>query len=548
MLLLFLALLAEAASGALPPTCDSQVYCQGELLQTVQMAKVYQDSKTFVDLKIKTSEKQVLANFDAFMKSVNDKPTDDEVGQFVKDNFEEGQELEEWVPPDFNPEPDFLKEIQNSELRNFGMDIVALWKILARKTSSDVEVHPDRYSLLALPNGFIIPGGRFKEIYYWDTYWIIRGLLISGMHETARGMIENLIYLVRVLGHVPNGSRVYYTRRSQPPLLTKMVTEYIRYTKNYTWLEKNIDALETELIFWLENRAVWVRQNKISYRLFRYHASTSGPRPESYREDVETTRHSPDPQKIFTELKSGSESGWDFSSRWFFDPKGGNHGNLSNIHVSRAIPVDLNAFLFDAFASLSNLFAQLGNGLKRVVWNAQASVLELGISNVLWDDKEGIWFDYDIEMKQRRPYFYASNLAPLATDKFAMLYTQKVLKYLERNNITMYPGGTPTSFEHTGEQWDFPNAWPPLQSILIFGLAGNEDPRAQDLGLRLAQNWVSANYIGFRKSKEMFEKYDALEPGKYGGGGEYVVQAGFGWTNGVVLELLDFYKDRLKVL
>lgn len=416
----------------------------------------------------------------------------------------------------------------------------------------DVLDNPSLYSLIPVPNGFVIPGGRFKEIYYWDTYWIIRGLLISEMTETAKGMIENLLYLVKKFGHVPNGSRVYYIRRSQPPLLTKMVDQYLTYTNDYQFLRENIETLDKELNYWLQNRAVRVKKEcklrRSYYTLFHYDAPSSGPRPESYREDILTSKGVNDSESLFIELKSGAESGWDFSSRWIFDEQGGNSANLTNIKTTRVIPVDLNAILYDAFTIMGRFYQKLGQVQKSINWYTQAKKLDRAIQKVLFNETEGVWFDYDIEKDQHRLYFYPSNIFPLMTNCCTTEKgpsTEKLLKYLNQSQINQFPGGTPTSLVHSGEQWDFPNAWPPLQSFLVYGLLNTRNKHAEDLANRLAQNWVKSNYLGFNETKEMFEKYDANHPGKYGGGGEYIVQAGFGWTNGVLLEFLNSFGDVL---
>lgn len=541
---LLLALLA-CASASLPPSCDSEVYCSGQLLHTVQMARIFSDSKTFVDLKQTHPEATTLTNFKLLMNSTNQQPTVEQIKQFLVENFEEGNELEEWVPPDFVAKPKFLSTIVDPNLRSFAEDIVQLWKTLARKVKPEVADNPKQYSLMPLPNGFIIPGGRFKEIYYWDTYWIVRGLLISEMKDTARGIIENLLHLVKTLGHVPNGSRVYYKQRSQPPLLTKMVAQYVNYTQDYSWLRKNIDTLEEELNYWINNRQVKVSVNGINLRLYQYNAPSYGPRPESYREDVITANTTSDVNKTYIQLKSAAESGWDFSSRWIFDAEGGNNANITNIQTTRIIPVDLNSFIYDAFNTLSQLYKSLGNFVKAALWKKRAGVLEQAINLILWNDKAGIWQDFDIELKKHRNYFYASNIAPLWVklgDAYKNTRTiQQILAYLKDENIQTYLGGTPTSTINSGEQWDMPNAWPPLQAIVIQGLRNAQNKDAKDMAEKLANLWVRANYIGYHETTKMFEKYDANVPGQFGGGGEYTVQDGFGWTNGVALELLEEY-------
>jgi alpha,alpha-trehalase len=126
-------------------------------------------------------------------------------------------------------------------------------------------------------------GGRFREFYYWDTYWIIQGLLLSEMYDTTRGILENILAMVEKYGFVPNGGRVYYVQRSQPPLLIPMVDSYVTQTSNITFLRNNINLLEAEFQFWMTNRTVTVKKNGREYKLARYYAKSQGPRPESYR-------------------------------------------------------------------------------------------------------------------------------------------------------------------------------------------------------------------------------------------------------------------------
>lgn len=239
----------------------------------------------------------------------------------MNNNFISENELDDWIPEDFTEEPPFLSKIVDDEIRQFAKDIVALWKILGRKVKPDVQEHPDQHSLIYVPNGFIIPGGRFREYYYWDSYWIIDGLLVSGMRETVRGMIDNFLKIVDQYGHVPNGGRVYYMRRSQPPLLSHMAKLYFDETQDVIWLKERIELLEQEVDFWRKNRMIplgFGSDNNTEYRLAAYHAVSAGPRPESYYEDYMTAsffKTEPEQTELYIQLKSGAESGWDFSSR-----------------------------------------------------------------------------------------------------------------------------------------------------------------------------------------------------------------------------------------
>lgn len=271
-------------------SCDSRIYCQGELLNTIQLAQlsIFNDSKQFVDLSLKSSVNETLYNFNQLMQNTNNSPTDQQLIDFVQDNFEQGDLFDEWTPSDYTSNPDFLQRIQRDDMKNVAEKVVAIWPTLARKVKQVVFENEERYSLIPLPNGFIVPGGRFLEIYYWDSYWIVEGLLLSEMYDTVRGILENFLSLVERYGFIPNGSRVYYLNRSQPPMLTLMASNYYKATNNITFIKKNIDLFDKELQFFLDNRIAEVTKDGITYNLAHYASRSGTPRPESYPEDVHT--------------------------------------------------------------------------------------------------------------------------------------------------------------------------------------------------------------------------------------------------------------------
>ncbi|CAG5051707.1 unnamed protein product [Parnassius apollo] len=550
MLLLIILALTNGIINAqeLPPSCSKPVYCNSKLLHYVQLARIYPDSKTFVDLQLRNDENTTLKAFDELLDQTNQNPTKDQIQAFVDQYFEPGNELEVWKPTDYSDNPTFLAKVRDNTLRKFAYDINAIWPTLGRKVKSIVFENPEKYSFIPISNGFIIPGGRFSEIYYWDTYWIIEGLLICGMENTARGMIENLIQLLRKLGHVPNGSRWYYEERSQPPLLSAMMALYVRKTKDLTFLKANIEALEDELEYWLETQTVTFEKSGKSYTLLRYYAPSEGPRPESYYEDYTTAQLFETEERqveFYNEIKGAAESGWDFSTRWFIGNFGENTGNLSTIHTKDIVPVDLNAIFANALQNIAYFHGLLRNIRKGAHWAFLAKQWRNTIEAVLWNECDGIWYDYNLENGKHRKYFYPSNVAPLwleAVERHVLKkHAPRVVKYLQGSQGLNFPGGIPTSLIRSGEQWDFPNAWPPLVSIVVNALRAIDSYESQQMAFHVAQTWVRACLKGFTENKQMFEKYDVEQPGKIGGGGEYTVQTGFGWSNGVVLEMIKMY-------
>ncbi|XP_070283061.1 trehalase isoform X2 [Myotis yumanensis] len=544
--LLLLLGLGLGSQEALPPPCESQIYCHGELLHQVQMAKLYQDDKQFVDMPLSSAPDQVLQHFRTLASAHNHSVPRPQLQAFLQEHFQAaGQELQPWVPEDWKDSPRFLEKIADSKLRLWAGQLHQLWKKLGKKVRPEVLSQPERFSLIYSKHPFIVPGGRFREFYYWDSYWVMEGLLLSEMAGTVRGMLQNFLDLVQAYGHVPNGARVYYLQRSQPPLLTLMMARYVAHTKDTAFLRDNIGTLALELDFWAEKRNVSVSLGGKSYVLNRYHVPYGGPRPESYSKDAELAGVVPEAREaLWAELKAGAESGWDFSSRWLIGSPDPN--SLSSIRTSKLVPVDLNAFLCQAEGLMSSFHASLGNEAEatkyRNLWARRLAALEA----VLWDQEQGAWFDYDLEHGKKNHEFYPTNLAPLWAGCFSdPTMADQALKYLEDSQILTYQHGVPTSLQKTGQQWDYPNAWAPLQDLVIRGLARSPSPRTQEVAFQLAQNWIQTNFRVYSQTSAMYEKYDISSGGQPGGGGEYEVQEGFGWTNGVVLMLLDHYGDRL---
>nr|ABE27189.1 trehalase [Spodoptera frugiperda] len=550
-LILLVAVVALAGAAALRPTCSKPVYCESELLHRVQMARLFNDSKTFVDLQMNYDQNQTLRDFETLLNDTNQDPSREQLREFVDKYFSDEGELEEWTPPDFSNDPKFIYTIKDKALREFAKNINDIWPLLARKVKDEVIQNPDRYSLVPITHGFIIPGGRFTEIYYWDTFWIIEGLLISGMQETAKGIIENLIELLNLFGHIPNGSRWYYQERSQPPMLTAMVATYYQYTNDTEFLKNNIAYLEKEMDFWLDERSVSVEKEGSSHKLLRYFALSSGPRPESYYEDYENAVDFDEERRtdFYVDIKSAAESGWDFSTRWFVSNDGSNNGTLRDIHTRYVVPADLNAIFAGALQNVANFHAILMNPRKAATYGQLAQQWRDAIQAILWNEEDGMWYDYDIRDKLHRKYFYSSNVSPLwqhAVDpNIVKANGDRILNSLKQSGGLDFPGGVPTSLIRSGEQWDFPNVWPPEVSIVVNAIENIGTPEASVLAFETAQTFVRSCHWGFQEYKQMFEKYDAENPGKFGGGGEYTVQFGFGWSNGAGLEFMKKYGEGL---
>ncbi|XP_075166680.1 trehalase isoform X1 [Haematobia irritans] len=523
-----------------------QVYCYGDLLHTVQMAHLYGDSKTFVDMKLKKPPQDTLNDFTAFMSMTNNSPTKPQIQEFVDSHFDDiGKEFEDWTPNDWKEHPDFLENINDPDLKQWGSDLNGIWKILGRKMIDDVYANPNLYSIISVPNPVIVPGGRFIEFYYWDSYWIIRGLLYSQMYDTARGMLENFLSIIERLGFIPNGGRIYYAKRSQPPLLTAMIKSYVEFTNDNDFAIRSLDALEHEFEYWMNNHTVQVK----GYNMCTYGGTYDPePRPESYREDIETASafdKKEDKEEHYAQLKAGAESGMDFSSRWFINETGGNKGELKDLKTRYIVPVELNAILHWNAKIIAEFYRKAGNTSKAEEYENKASKILEAIQAVHWNEEVGAWLDYDLLNNKPRNYFVPTNLSPLWTMSFDVnnkgAISESVLKYIEKTELDKYAGGVPNTLYNTGEQWDFPNVWPPMQYILVKGLENLGTEESKELSKRWGYRWVQSNFKAYRDTQAMFEKYDARVIGGHGGGGEYDIQKGFGWTNGVIIEFLNNY-------
>lgn len=390
----------------LPPPCESEIYCHGRIIDLVMRMSIFEDSKTFVDMKLKKSPNETLDEFDNFVSSVNNRPTQDQLVKWVNENFDpKGSELERHTPSDHKNEFQLLSRIKDVHLRKFASDLNNIWIELCRKMKNEVKEHPELTSIIYVPNPFIIAGGRFVEFYYWDSYWIIRGLLNCEMFSTARGMIENFLGVIDRFGFIPNGGRVYYTQRSHPPLLSGMIKSYVDATHNYSLAISSIEALEREFEYFL-NKTVVVK----GHRLARYIDHSNGPRPESYREDVEVAERDFATEKerneFYAEMKAGGESGMDFSSRWFINETGGNEGSLKDIKTRSIIPVELNAFLCWNAKIISEFSGYAGNEEKQTKYTKIANEFMKVIMRKIY---ENTW-SLTIEFSRASKKFYGMKM------------------------------------------------------------------------------------------------------------------------------------------
>jgi len=510
-----------------PQQCS--VYCEGEVLSTIQEAGIFIDSKTFVDMPMKSDPEDIIKEFKLLQNhSVST------LSQFLRDNFlTAGSELLSWTPTDWVEQPQFIQSIKSEEYKEFATQVNGMWKALGKQLIQDVNDNPQRYSILPQRNPFIVPGERFHEFYYWDTYWIIRGLLTCDMKVTAKGILENAFDLIDEYGFIPNGARVYYLTRSQPPLLSEMVRYYYENTKDIDLLRTAVPYLEKEYSYWMKTHAVELPGG---YILNRFFTESKGPRPESYREDMHSIKDMSEEQahSFFSNIIAGAESGEDFTSRWFADGT-----DLKSISTQEFIPVGLNSIMYKFEANMIYFYEKLEMNtsidFKQALNNRKAAM-----DKFLWDASSFQWYDYSLLNHSKILRAYPSNWFPIWAGAYDPTLSKELLESLQNSGLIQI-GGVLTTHLESGQQWDNPNTWAPHQSLVVQLLEELATPESIQLAETVAQRWIKTTYLGYKTTRMMHEKYNALIPGAPGSGGEYPPQIGFGWTNGVTLEFLDLY-------
>ncbi|MEO5995958.1 MAG: alpha,alpha-trehalase TreA [Chitinophagaceae bacterium] len=498
------------------PSPPDKIY--GELFRDVQMAKIFPDGKTFVDCVPKKDPAGIVADY----KKIKSNPAIRfSLELFVNENF---------VLP-INPATNYQTNTQEdlvTHIRN-------LWKVLKREADQPMKGS----SLLPLPYSYIVPGGRFREIYYWDSYFTMLGLQESGEYEIMENMIKNFAYLIKTFGHIPNGNRSYYLGRSQPPFFSLMVG-LLAEVKGDSIYKTYLPAMEKEYKYWMEGAATLkpgqahrrIVKLKDGTILNRYWDDSDVPRQESYAQDVETTvKSGRNKIEMYRHLRAGAESGWDFSSRWFKDAK-----NIITVQTTDIIPVDLNCLLYGLEINLAkarslNKDEVLSNELFRKAASRKNAILKYG-----WNKTLNFFTDFNFRTNITDTIITAAGLYPLFMKLATADQANKVL--LITKSRLLKDGGIVTTNNMTGEQWDSPNGWAPLQWVTIKGF---ENYNFKEAARDIATRWVAINEKVFKSTGRMMEKYNVLDTHLEAGGGEYPGQDGFGWTNGVYLKLVSMY-------
>lgn len=498
--------------GLVKPAAKSPDEALKDLFREVQEARVYADGKTFVDRVPAMAMSKI-------------------VKKYEKERESESFSLAQFVDDNFHPAVRTVPQYQPSKETTAREHVKNLWPILKRRNRRN------RGSLIALPYSYVTPGGRFEEQFYWDSYFIMLGLAEDGEWRLVYDMMRNYSYMLRKFGRIPTANRTYFLSRSQPPIFAHMVQLLARRRGARTTYAEFLPSMLAEYRFWMKGDSKLSHDNPEKSRvvlapngvvLNRYFDDKSTPRPESQREDIETARSAKDKEKVYLDLRAAAESGWDFSSRWFRDA-----ADIRTIETTSIIPVDLNCLLYDLEQTIASTYRMLHQKNLAEKFEIAAERRAASIHQFFWNNGSKFFEDYHMYRHTTTGQLTLAGVFPLyvgiADDEQAAYVAQRI------EQDFLKEGGLITTLINNGQQWDSPNGWAPLQWIAIKSLRRYGYDELAD---KIRRRWLSVNDSVYATERKMIEKYDVVANG-IGGGGEYELQDGFGWTNGVYAALKD---------
>ena len=439
----------------------------------------------------------------------------------------------------------------------------------AIKKMGDVSVAEiPKGGLLYLPNPYVVPGGRFNEMYGWDSYFILLGLLQDGRIDLAKGIVENFFFEIENYGAILNANRTYFLTRSQPPLLSSMIAAIYASTHDEVWLAR-------AYTFAARDHELWTRAPHLAGNtgLARYFDIGQGPVPEMADDsayypdvlrwllshpDVKTdyliASHAQPDAKEAESLAQTScdvrqstvcaeayvdgyrlsaafyrgdramrESGFDTSFR--FGPFSGSTDEYA--------PVCLNSLLYEYERDLAEFASILHRSLERAGWQQSAAARKLAIDRYLWQPETGLYFDFNFKSRKRSSYAYLSTFYPLWAGLASRQQAVQVQRHL---SLFEHKGGLAMSDQDTGTQWDFPYGWAPTQWFAVDGLASYGFTADAD---RISNAFISTVDENFVRDGTIREKYNVVSGSSLTGvaTGYKANVIGFGWTNGVYVSM-----------
>jgi alpha,alpha-trehalase len=480
------------------------------LYTDVQSRQVFPDSKFFVDCIPLSPAAVIAADYDAA-------------------KHQPGFDLATFVAKHFKFPVNTTTNYTSSG-KPIRQNLEDLWDVLQRQPDSEGG------TLIPLPFPYIVPGGRFREIYYWDSYFTMLGLQVSGRIDMIENMVRNFAYLIDTFGFVPNANRTYYLGRSQPPFFVLMV-ELLAEERGPNILLQYQPQLEREYHSWMEGAQQLgtahashghVVRTRDGYVLNRYWDDHDIPRPEAYIEDVELANASTNAHAIvYRHLRAAAESGWDFCSRWFTDA-----ARMETICTTNLLPVDLNCLLLHLEETLLGIYTTKNETALMTSFGERVGKRKQAIQTCCWNNVKGFYFDYNHYTQQQSAHYTLAAVFPLFFSVATAVQAQQVAQKIAEKFL--HTGGLVTTLVITGQQWDAPNGWAPLQWMAYKGLMNYGHT---ELAKQIKDRWMATNEKVYAHTGKMMEKYNVTDAATNAGGGEYPNQDGFGWTNGVYLKL-----------
>jgi len=422
-------------------------------------------------------------------------------------------------------------------------------KIELRRLPDDVMKVQD-HGLLYLPKAYVVPGGRFNEMYGWDSYFIELGLLRDGEVPLAKDIVDNFLYEIREYGKVLNANRTYYLTRSQPPFLTEMILALCGHAQDHKWLEEAVPAIENYYAYWTTEPHLTSETG-----LARYYDSGEGPAQEVVSSELDAHGHNDydlirryfrthyvadyDVSRFYDRAadrltpqfykgdRSMRESGFDPSNR--FGPF-----SADIIHYN---PVCLNSLLYVMETQSAEIAAILGHYKEAAKWKARATVRAARVNRLMWDAEKGLYFDYNFVQQRVPGYPFVTTFYPLWAGIASRDQAERVVR-----NLPLFecPGGLQTSAHHSGDQWDAPFGWAPLQLIAVQALRRYGYQAEAD---RVSKRFLTLVLREYERYGTLVEKYDVV--GLRADIGHDILfgyrtnEAGVGWTNAVFTTLFD---------
>lgn len=490
-----------------------------------------------------------------------------EIRQYIKQSWttlsrSNAKLAEAAIDPKFKGQPPIVYVSRKANLETVRqslrsqMSVADFAKLEIRQLPTDLKDIREQ-GLLYLPHPYVVPGGRFNEMYGWDSYFIQVGLLRDGETALAKDMIDNFLYEIENYGAVLNANRTYFLTRSQPPFLTQMILGVYRKTNDKKWLESTVPAIESYYRFWTTAPHLTKKTG-----LSRYYDFGEGPSAEviSDERDAQGRTHYDRVKEFYKTHKVKDYNLSDYYNRnedkltplfykgdrsmreSGFDPS--NRFGPFNIDIINYNPVCLNSLLYLMETEAAEIMNTLGRKSDAARWLAQSAKRRNQINRLMWDDKDGLYYDYNFASKSVRRYPFVTTFYPMwagIADK------QQAARIVENLKLFERPGGLQTSTNESGNQWDAPFGWAPMQLIAVKGLRRYGYNAEAD---RITANFLSTVLKEFIAHNVIVEKYDVVRRTssvaagiKYGYSTNVI---GFGWTNAAFVEMYADLSDKGK--